>query len=63
MDVAAEASETSRTQMIIPKVYPKVVRKRLRHSSIAITMDIYGHLMPNTQGEPPQRLTSLCAPP
>lgn len=30
---------------------PKIVRERLGHSSIAITMDIYSHLMPNMQGE------------
>ena len=27
------------------------VQERLGHSSIAITMDIYSHLMPNMQGE------------
>jgi integrase len=29
---------------------PKIVQERLRHSSIAVTMDIYSHLMPNLQG-------------
>ena len=33
------------------KIHPKVVQERLGHSSIAITIDIYSHLMPNTQGE------------
>ena len=27
-------------------VYPKVVQERLGHSSIAVTMDIYSHLLP-----------------
>jgi len=27
------------------------LQERLGHSSIAITMDIYSHLMPNMQGE------------
>lgn len=27
-----------------------VLQERLGHSSIAITLDIYSHLMPNTQG-------------
>ena len=37
--------------MLASKVHPKVVQERLGHSSIAITMDIYSHLMPNMQGE------------
>ncbi len=37
--------------MLAAKVHPKVVQERLGHSSIAITMDIYSHLMPNIQGE------------
>jgi integrase len=28
-----------------------IVQERLGHSLIAITMDIYSHLMPNMQGE------------
>ena len=35
--------------MLATKIHPKVVQGRLGHSSIA--MDIYGHLMPNMQGE------------
>jgi integrase len=37
--------------MLASGVHPKVVQERLGHSSIAITMDIYSHLMPNMQGE------------
>ena len=32
-------------------VHPKIVQERLGHSSIAITLDIYSHLMPNMQGD------------
>ncbi|WP_035981413.1 site-specific integrase [Bradyrhizobium sp. STM 3843] len=39
------------SHMLAAKVHPKVVQERLGHSSIAITMDIYSHLMPNMQGE------------
>jgi site-specific recombinase XerC len=35
--------------MLASNVHPKIVRERLGHSSIAITMDIYSHLMPNMQ--------------
>ena len=39
------------SHMLAANVHPKIVQERLGHSSIAITMDIYGHLMPNMQGE------------
>lgn len=29
----------------------KIVQERLGHFSIAITLDIYGHLLPDMQGE------------
>ena len=39
------------SQMLVENVHPKVVQERLGHASIAITMDIYGHVMPNMQAE------------
>lgn len=39
------------SHMLASNIHPKIVRERLGHSSIAITMDIYSHLMPNMQGE------------
>ncbi len=39
------------SHMLAANVHPKVVQERLGHSSIAITMDIYSHLMPNMQSE------------
>lgn len=39
------------SHMLAANVHPKVVQERLGHSSIAVTMDIYSHLMPNMQGE------------
>ena len=38
------------SHMLASNVHPKIVQERLGHSSIAITMDIYSHLMPNMQG-------------
>ena len=35
--------------MLASNIHPKIVQERLGHSSIAITMDIYSHLMPNMQ--------------
>jgi integrase len=37
------------SHMLASNIHPKVVQERLGHSSIAITMDIYSHLMPNMQ--------------
>ena len=37
--------------MLAENVHPKIVQERLGHSSIAITMDIYSHLMPNMQAD------------
>jgi integrase len=39
------------SHLLASNVHPKIVQERLGHSSIAITMDIYSHLMPNMQGE------------
>ena len=37
------------SHMLASHVHPKIVQERLGHSSIAITLDIYSHLMPNMQ--------------
>jgi len=39
------------SHLLAANVHPKVVQERLGHSSIAITMDTYSHLMPNMQSE------------
>ena len=41
---------THASHMLAANVHPKIVQKRLGHSSIAITLDIYSHPMPNMQG-------------
>jgi integrase len=37
------------SHLLASNVHPKIVQERLGHSSISITLDIYSHLMPNTQ--------------
>ena len=32
-------------------VHPKVAQERLGHSTIAITLDLYSHMMPNMQAD------------
>src|SRR3979411_1301570 len=39
------------SHLLAENVHPKIVQERLGHSSIAITMDTYSHLMPNMQGD------------
>jgi integrase len=39
------------SHMLASNVHPKIVQERLGHSSIANTMDVYSHLMPNMQGD------------
>jgi integrase len=42
-------------------VYPKVVQAVMRHSTITLTMDTYGHLFPGTDSEAIDRLPDLCS--
>jgi integrase len=40
-------------------VHPKVVQEMLGHSSIAITLDIYSHVVPGMQDEAAHRLDAV----
>ena len=42
-------------------VRPKVVRERLGHSSVNITLDTYSHILPGLQEEAAKRLSDLMA--
>jgi integrase len=44
------------SHMLAAGVHPKVAQERLGHSSIAITMDIYSHVMPNMQADAAARV-------
>ncbi|MGF9909470.1 tyrosine-type recombinase/integrase [Brevibacillus porteri] len=50
---------THASLLIKQGVHIKVISERLGHSSITITMDKYGHLMPNMQAEAAEGLDSL----
>jgi integrase len=39
------------TLMLVKGVHPKIVSERLGHSTIAITLDIYSHVIPSMQNE------------
>jgi integrase len=47
---------THATQMLKSGVHPKVAQERLGHSSIAITLDLYSHVLPGMQDEAAQRV-------
>lgn len=47
--------------MLRQGVNPKVIQERLGHSSIAVTLDIYGHLAPNLQQEAARQFDNILA--
>jgi integrase len=44
------------SHLLAENIHPKIVQERLGHSGIAITMDIYSHLMPNMQADAAAKL-------
>jgi integrase len=42
---------THATAMLASGVHPKIASERLGHSSIAITLDLYSHVLPNMQAD------------
>jgi integrase len=44
------------SHMLASNIHPKIVQERLGHSTIATTMDIYSHLMPNIQRDAVERV-------
>lgn len=44
------------TQMLAAGVHPKVASERLGHSTIAITLDLYSHVMPGMQADAAERV-------
>jgi integrase len=40
-------------------VHPKVVQERLGHASIAITLDVYSHVVPAMQQDAAERVAAL----
>lgn len=47
---------SSATMLLGMKVHPKIVQEILGHSQIAITMDIYSHILPTMQEEAMNKL-------
>lgn len=47
--------------LAIAGVHPKTVQTIMRHSTITLTMDTYGHLFPGSEADAVERLPDLCA--
>jgi integrase len=52
---------TAASLLLAAGVHPKVVQERLGHSSIAITLDTYSHVVPSMQRAAADRLDALLA--
>lgn len=50
---------TSASLMLTAGVHPKIVSERLGHASIAITLDLYSHVIPSMQTDAAERLGSI----
>jgi len=53
---------TAATLMLLQGVHPKVVQEMLGHSSIALTLDTYSHVVPSMQREAADKIDALFAP-
>ena len=49
---------TAATILLSQGVHPKVVQERLGHAQIAMTLDIYSHVLPSMQHEAAQKLNA-----
>jgi len=50
---------TSATLLLSQGAHPKVVQERLGHSTIAVTLDVYSHVLPTMQQQAAEQLESL----
>jgi len=53
---------TCATLLLQKNVHPKLVQELLGHSTIAITLDLYSHVMPAMHGEAATQMEALFAP-
>jgi len=54
---------TAATLMLGQGIHPKIVQERLGHSKIAVTLDIYSHVLPSMQRDVAEKLDRLFASP
>jgi integrase len=47
---------THASHLLMEGVHPKVAQERLGHSTIAVTLDLYSHVMPGMQEDAARRV-------
>ena len=47
------------TILLVAGVHPKVVQERLGHSTVAMTLDVYSHVLPSMQQEVAGKIDDL----
>jgi integrase len=45
--------------LLVAGIHPKVVQERLGHSTIAMTMDVYSHVLPSMQQEAAEKIDDM----
>jgi integrase len=47
------------TILLMAGIHPKVVQERMGHSTIAMTLDVYSHVLPSMQQEAAVKIDDL----
>ena len=50
---------TCATLMLRGGIHPKIVQEMLGHANVAITLDVYSHVLADMQGEAAEKMDSL----
>lgn len=59
MDINKQSPKYMEALRSLPEDHPKAVQALMRHSSITLTMDTYGHLFPGQEAETVARFPSM----
>ena len=51
--------QSAATSLLVAGVHPKVVQERLGHSTVAMTLDVYSHVLPSMQQEAASKIDDL----
>ena len=54
-----ELRHTAATLLLKENVHPKVVQEMLGHSTIALTLDTYSHILPDIQQEATKKMDKI----
>ena len=54
-----DVRHTAATILLVAGVHPKLVQERLGHSTVAMTLDVYSHVLPSMQQEVAVKIDGL----